>query len=612
MEARKALEAIEDYIARRKDTFEERIYSTYNDDRLTPNEKTKKVRELRDSKREFESNMAEITRAFYKAERTCEKYEAMNVEYQSFRQTLEGLKKLFPEDQRSIVDSVFSAYNKDRSEVVGGLRNEYDKARDEVTKVTARYGKNTHIIVDHVNYTLAALGERASFHDMDSYSKVKSDDYKATPDSSISSQMDELEQIEKDVNTNQIQMDPVVVKLNFFKSKTYTPHRMVYDAKAALTRMSEASRVIDAIDHCIDEARSIQGGKFERTIEALKKFKESQKKLIADAQTEFNAIPFDKLREAEAELEEERRRQQGIQLYANEYYQYLKTNDRIKKEEFLTSCREIAAHYGLSDTDIFEAEMKAKDRLHEEEMTRMWEESERLREKRREEDLSIEQQRQFDELYDKIAREMAWAGWAPPGGTPMKNGGTDVDAAEDARLFDEEVRRRVREAMGLNKKTEPMAPEIPTPEMMTPEEPTPEIVAPEVPISEIAPEVVECFEDMEIALGQNPEGLLPKGARKAETMDFYMTTINMTPQERALASLKKFDFLPQDVTLENIAQGPHYMREVLAAQIRIETQITSILNKLNFSLSKRNLNAAQAIGISAQEIEKQTGPRSFR
>lgn len=490
---------------------------------------------------------------------------AMNKVYTAVNGVKEELKDSTPEVEKqsqNMATELNDAYKKDIKLIQKEKQERLEKSYRELLSALSNGGhlKNTVYIDGHESPSIETVIN--SIKSLSTHpSKQLDESAKINPRPTIDTEK-KLKTIEVyNEKTLHGEMDRVQKedKITFFTKVGFTPRKAIISGKDALLKMASFERQLDAID----KALTVIGNDMQYT-NTIKEFKSLQEKIRASlkkATNEFEKSDFGLIDEAVKMQKEKEELESAMNSYASLYAELEELNnkyplDQKRINEILSELNSLANRAHMTENDIWLAQNKGRDIYHSKLEDKRFEEKEKQDAKIANERMTIARSELEAKIREEKRQEMVREGWHPSDQQIWN--GHDVDNVEYQKLWNEELERRVKSAL------------FPTQSVI--KEDT-FAQSKEMDSMHDAIDYMLEIENMSENRRYTDEELQKE---KAKRTDYYMSTIELSKEQRALNTLKKDGYIRADATLDTLSP---LEKSALEAQIRTEAQISSSLEE---------------------------------
>lgn len=470
----------------------------------------------------------------------------------------------------SEINKMIKNYRSEYGAIYSKYFNEFKDVLEKATKTTTQNGYINNRIKNDSFVTLGStLEDIEKAYDSLFYSSKKSEGKPI--DRLVTSTKEKLKIIEKyeeEVKKGHFErITKNVVSSSFFHKNKQSKVEIDTGKKQLLNILKYETR----IEHMSEVLRIMKPmqGEYSKTYIILKTQVEKQKQLLQIEKEDFAKTDF---KIVESTIESQKNKdlkhdtiQKCAQIQA-EIEQLLKEHSN-ETEEILyleSQFKELAQKANLGENEIDVAQKKGHELYLEKKSSQEIERVEKEFEKWKKDITIGEESKQEEKLREEVIQEMVRQGWKHPGPVIMKGG--EIDSVEEAKLWEAEVDRR------LNERLKTKAPSHIT------DNSTQEDVENKT-VLDMRQNMDELKQDIKSSIISRLEldsvGVV-SDQEKEDKINYYMSTLNKGRQERALDTLKKEGYIPQNATLSNL--NP-IQQNALEAQMRIEFEISDAIEK---------------------------------
>ena len=571
---------VADFFERRKNEIESvRDYSIRNiQSRMenSPNvEPSKIMDETRGVEERYNNQLQELenTRnAFFNIESKIDELKNKLNEHSKIHKLMEEIKSNLTNDNEvnSALNKMFKVYDEEYGSIYTKYFNEYKEVLENAKNVASKNRYINEHVDDSNSPTLKMLIDRmekfyVSLFSLGTRLEEKTEDRLMTDSEE---KLNVIEEYEKEVKQGHIFPLTKEVSTSSFFRRNKIRNIDIDTGKTVLLNIIKIELRIKNMNEILKIMKMRQND-YSKTYAMILAQLDKEQKLLKIAKEKFEKSDFNLIEMAIKNQEKKEGKYSAMQKCAEIYAKIESLLDKHPQDKnqiaFLQSQFEQFAKEGnLSENDVRIAQLNGKELYSEKRHSEVYEKAE-IRAEKWKKDKELEEQIKKEEgLREEVIKEMAGQGWRHEGPTILKNG--DTDLVEETKLWEAEVERIVKERL-LKKDISHLTESL-----------THKLEKEKTPL-DLRLEMDKLKQDINSSvisrLELDTNGVI-SSEEKDEKIKYYMSTIDKDRKERALETLKKEGFIPQNATFGSLNK---MQQDALAAQMRIESGISDAIEQ---------------------------------
>lgn len=583
------IEEVADFFERRKDGIEAiRDYSIENIEARIENLQNVDSSKIIDEKRTVEER---YNKQIQELENTRNAFLNIESKIDELKNKLNGyskIHKLMGEIKSDVANSnevnselnkMFKIYDTEYNSIYAKYFNEFKEVLENAKNVASKNGYINEHINDNNSPTLGMRIEHMKKFYESLFILGTTLDEKTVdrPMTDSEEKLKLIEKYEKEVKQGHIFSLTKEVSTSSFFKKNRTSNVAIDTGKTTLLNILKIESRIKNMNEIL-EIMKMRQNDYSRTYTMMLVQLDKQKELLKKEKEKFEKSDFNLVEELMNKQKNDENRFASMLACANiqaEIEELLdKSPENIKRITLLQEQFEEYAKKGnLNSDEIRLAQLNGKNIYSEKEYSKKNRENIENEQKNNIENMSINDNKEEELLRDEIVKEMIKEGWKHSSYVPLKNG--DTNFVEETKLWNEEVDRRLRQRLNERKKSK-ISEEI---EKEHVEEPS--VLDEKLNMDKLKEEIKSSIASR---IELDSDGFIAQ-QEMDEKIAYYMSTMDEDRKERALKTLKREGYVPQNATIVTLNK---VQQDALAAQMRIESSISDAMEQFKIAKAKND------------------------